>query len=93
MARSPRCSSCHRPILWALTTEGNRIPLDPTPGPDGKIILTGRDDDGVMIVRVIKKNDPAFEPSLFDEKPAGHDGLRWTSHFATCPNANKHRRR
>lgn len=78
--------------MWALTDKGTRIPLDPTPGERGNIILTGREDDGTMIVRVLKKNDPTFEPSLFEQKPAGHDGLRWTSHFSTCPDAARHRK-
>jgi hypothetical protein len=31
------CKSCGKPILWAKTEKGSRIPLDPTPVPNGNI--------------------------------------------------------
>lgn len=76
-----------------MTTEGNRIPLDPQPTEHGRIILVNRDAKEGMVVRVLKKNDPAFAPSLFGEQEAVHDGLRWVSHFVTCDNPDAHRRK
>ena len=37
-----RCRSCRRPILWAETEKGRRIPIDPQPVTDGNIVLHER---------------------------------------------------
>lgn len=69
------CRSCGAPIRWARTAAGKHIPLDATPTPDGNVLLT---EDGVATV----------VGGLHVWPP---DALRWTAHFATCPNADEHR--
>jgi hypothetical protein len=69
-----RCRSCDAPIEWAITTKGQRIPLDPEPGPGGNLVLV----DGV-----------ARHPTLGEGVPY----LQYTSHFATCPDAERFRRK
>jgi hypothetical protein len=87
------CSSCNASILWAqlLDENGQRIkhpetgrmksiPVDFQPDPDGNVVLFHRDGEGI-VARVLKKG----------EAPPAGARLR-KSHFATCPNANQHRR-
>jgi hypothetical protein len=81
------CSSCGAKILWAITKNGKRMPLDAEPHPQGNIVI-----DDVL-------PPPPHTPSaaVLD----GHAlGVAWAakvpvhfSHFVTCPNAAKHRRR
>ena len=72
-------------MLWALTEKGRRIPLDRNPVPDGNIEIGEPDDVGQIHARVVSGQDK-LSPGLF---PA----TRYKSHFSTCPNAKRHRRR
>jgi hypothetical protein len=87
------CSSCSAPILWAqvLDDAGQRVrrddgrfksmPVDFQPDPlKGNVVLFNRQGEGI-VGRVLTKG----------EAPPAGARLR-TSHFATCPNANQHRR-
>jgi hypothetical protein len=65
------CSSCHQRILWAKTSRGENIPLNPEPIVGGNLDLV----DGV--VRYVQ--------------PSGGVKL-YTSHFASCPCADAHRK-
>ena len=71
------CNSCHQPVWWKLTSNGKRMPIDPDPVPDGNLIL-----DGENTVLVIGPIDVLADP----------DTARYVSHFATCPNADEHRK-
>lgn len=77
---SARCGSCHSEIEWAKTENGRLIPIDALPVADGNLAV--RRVTGDLLARVVKPEDQ-LEP---DEK-------RGVSHFATCPNASKHRKR
>lgn len=78
------CTTCHARIYWAKVVEtGRAMPVDAQPDPvKGNVVLyrnrrTGR----AIFARVLKAGEPP--------PPGTH--LR-TSHFATCPNAKRHRR-
>lgn len=83
------CASCSAPLLWAITAKGKNMPLDLHPTVTGNVRLTGEQITG---------NDghhgPECEvlgkPQLTDQLP---DDLRYTSHFATCSDPERHRRR
>lgn len=67
------CGSCGAPIVWVLTQNRKRMPMDaePVKMPPGQYKLASRDDgtiDAYLVNRV------------------------WISHFATCPNADQHRK-
>ena len=79
---SDRCRSCQAPIVWAVTANEKRMPVDAEPVPDGNLILTS-DDPPRVIMHVLG------QASLFDEP----DPPRYVSHFATCPHADRHRRK
>lgn len=76
-----KCRSCQAPIEWAITENSKKMPLDRRPNPEGNVIKTGAVIDGLPEVHVI-----GFLDRLTGEE------TRFTSHFATCPNAKAHRR-
>lgn len=65
------CRSCGAEILWAVTANGKRMPLDAQPVP------------GLFAIRDLPGHDPeATSPPI----------SVYRSHFATCPNADQHRK-
>lgn len=75
---SPRCEAR---IVWAVTDRGKRMPVDADPSPaDGNIKLS------------VRYTGP--EPLATVLSAAARFGLTLrTSHFATCPDADRFRRR
>lgn len=74
------CGSCYAPIWWATSrVGGKRIPMDDKPTPNGNLYVWGCTDQGRPVVDYIGKGDRVAT-------------VRYTSHFATCPNADRHRR-
>lgn len=73
-----RCRSCGAEIVWVLTQKGHRMPIDPEPAPGGDIVV----DDGIAsVVGGADLVDAVFEGRAL-----------YLAHFATCPNAARHRR-
>lgn len=80
------CRTCEAPIVWALTAKGKDIPVDEKPVDDGNLVLV---DDTIETDRGPQKVKRARSPDALLEA-----GLpRYKSHFATCPDAEEHRRR
>lgn len=80
-----QCGSCRAPVLWARTLAGKPMPVDAGPDPRGRATLWWDDLDEPRVL-VGRDNPPS---------PAGWermDSQTYTSHFATCPNAERHRR-
>lgn len=76
-----RCGSCNAPVLWAINEKtGKRVPLDAVTVDDGNIVIVNRKPNGTPIVKYLRKGE------------AVPDGARYKSHFATCPNADQHRK-
>lgn len=75
-----RCKSCDAPIVWAMTAKDRRMPLDPVP-PEGV-------RPNVSLMR--KTTTSYVSVPTVVVVPAG--GGITTSHFATCPDAGRHRR-
>ncbi len=75
------CRSCGATIVWAATSTGERIPLDPHPAVDGNI-RTHTDRHGLR-ARVVGGTIDLFDPT--------DDGIRYISHFVTCPHADQWR--
>lgn len=85
------CKSCGAPIVWIKTQNGRSMPCD-VPAVDyqenykgSSLIVT--DDGRVRRATIIKKpiTSSGLQPII--------DGKGYISHFATCPYANKYRRR
>lgn len=86
-----RCSSCGAVVEWVLTVRGKRMPLDKLPDREkgNVLIATRRDADLYDTVpgRAVVLRDGAAHA----ERSVGRE--LFTSHFATCPHADHHRRR
>lgn len=83
-----KCKTCGAPIVWIKTFAGKKMPVNEDPvlvlmshGTE-KFIRT----DGVMITGC-RVGDG------YDDYPDDNVVEAYESHFATCPQANEHRRR
>lgn len=81
--RTSQCGSCSAPIIWAVTKNAERMPVDaepvnPTTG-NGNVLLTAR--GGADPFATVVSN------------PAQLFGKRWVwrPHMATCPYAGHYR--
>ena len=76
------CRSCQAPIVWGSTANAKRsMPLDPGDHPGGNLVAWWHDDR--LWVRGRKP----------DEQPDAAKGEHLVvSHFATCPQADQHRK-
>lgn len=79
---SAACKSCGAPIIWAKTAKGKAMPLDDTPTPAGTFILLEAN-------ALTNDLSAVTAPKEYDGK---RPRPRYTSHFATCPQAHQHRR-
>lgn len=78
------CRSCGARILWIRTAAGRNMPVDPAPlgyrkVPGGRERIVTPDGDVIT-----------GEKCEAGETP---DGYGYMSHFATCPEAGRHRKR
>jgi hypothetical protein len=74
-----KCSSCAADIVWCITRNDKRMPVDAEPNPKGNIVLTERDSAAPSASYV-----GSFEQT---------DAPRYFSHFMTCEFAETHRRK
>lgn len=81
MANTIKCRSCGASIIFILSTKGRRIPCDAQPI-KFNYELGGPD-------KVVTKNGEVLTGKISE---SGSE-TGYISHFATCPNANQHRRR
>lgn len=77
------CSSCGAPVIWA-ETEHKRMPVDAEPVEGGNVTLFLSTDG-----RVLATVGNGVQWDLFAEELEG----RYVSHFATCPDADRWRRK
>ena len=83
----PNCKTCRAEIRWAVTVNGKKIPIDAAPAAGGNITLSERAKQAPIAVMLDAQGNaplPALQPSA--EAP------RYTSHFATCPDAENYRK-
>ena len=78
----PNCKSCGVRIQWAKTENGKAMPIDLLSSLDGNIITEY--DGSELICRVLSDEKAKMV------RDTGM-GMLYKSHFATCPNADKHR--
>lgn len=77
------CGSCGAQIIWAVTTNGKRMPLDTEPVEGGNVVLHPPRVAGQPFTATVMPRHPDDPPPVFP---------RYTSHFQTCPHADAHRR-
>jgi hypothetical protein len=74
--KTRECGSCGAKIIWAVTVNDKRMPVDAEPNEKGNIELIDRG----FIAAIVHSQPPLAAETLY------------TSHFVTCPNAEKHRK-
>ncbi len=89
-AHKTKCRSCCAPIFWTVNANGKRNPVDVEPTIDGSLFLFVRRD---VLGRDYLFATHAAAASEVSEKAMARGQPRYISHFATCPDATKHRRR
>lgn len=78
--RFTECKSCRARIFWTVTIHGKSTPMDAEPSDDAGWVIDGKTEQGAPVVRQL-------EPLIDGDKPRFHP------HWATCPNADQHRKR
>jgi hypothetical protein len=81
MSEQSNCRSCGAEIIWCVTESGKRMPVDAQTSVDGNIIL-----------ELKPGNAPPTALVRTADQLTGHT-LRHKSHFATCKQADKWRRK
>jgi hypothetical protein len=76
--RLAQCGSCNGAVIWASTSNGKSMPVDAVPVEDGNVEVLRA---GGRVVATIHGQAPMIPVPLRK------------SHFATCPNADQHRKR
>jgi len=77
--RISECRRCHAEMIWCRTGRGKKMPVDAEPTSDGVFVLEHGESSDPVVRRL--SNDAA----------ATYTGEKFTSHFATCPNADDFR--
>lgn len=79
------CRSCGAEVIWAVTANGKRMPVDATPREDGNIMLTEYPDGHPTAEYV--------SPTLFEEfDQEAPEPRRYVSHFASCAQSKQWRK-
>ena len=74
------CRTCHAPVLWVVNERtGKRIPLDPEP------------TDLLYGTRFVLTGGQSLQGAPLARAAEVHEHGR-RSHFASCPEADQHRR-
>lgn len=79
-----KCKSCGAEIIWIKMKSGRAMPCDPDP----VHFSIDKEHHRGNVVLVT----PDGMTGRFTEDPSS-DKIGYISHFATCPNANQHRKR
>ena len=78
------CKSCGAAIKWIKTTAGKSMPCD------AEEVVYWENPNGAAVI--VSSNGETLKADLEGEV-ATATGIGYRSHFATCPNADQHRRR
>ena len=75
--RTRPCRLCGRPVVWALTDNGRRMPVDAQPvAPDVLAFL---------VLWFYSEEEPHPQQRVSYTRNPRYTGPRWISHWATCP--------
>lgn len=80
------CRSCNAKILWAVTEKGKRMPVDAVASEKGNIFLQHRPNLEPLAVYMTDQQRDSAKGTLMEHR-------MYTSHFATCPQAKKWRKK
>lgn len=80
-----RCKSCGAEIIWIKTQSGKSMPCNPE-----RIVYWKKPGGGSR--KIVTPNGEVLSAKL-EGDPTKAAGMGYISHFATCPNADMHRKR
>jgi hypothetical protein len=82
-----KCRSCGARIVWAVTDNGKRMPVDAQSSLDvqGTRLILWTDSEAPTVQRVSSRG--AFEVARGEL----YAGPTWGAHWGTCPSAAEHR--
>lgn len=83
--RRESCSSCDAAIVWGVTHNGKRMPVNAEPNWQRGNVELHLQDDGELYADVLPPGKAAGARAC--------DRQLHTSHFDDCPDAARHRRR
>lgn len=89
------CSSCRAPIVWAMTDNGRRMPVNLDPVSTAVLLPEARDGNLVLWYEVNDAGNPTGPQNVSfatDEQKRDLNVPLWKSHFVTCPYATSHRK-
>lgn len=81
--KESKCRSCGARILFLKTEKGHMMPVDPT------LVRYARTEGGS---EKVVTDDGKVVSCTTNIAPEEAEGVGYVSHFATCPNAHKHRK-
>lgn len=92
MDKAVPCRSCGAPILWVVTENGKRMPLDAEPTEAGKVIIRmgGRGLPADAELAHVETKEET-EARLKAREPAARTAFM--PHHATCPQGREWRRK
>ena len=79
-----QCGTCDAALIWAVTANGKRTPVDATPDRAGNVVLVDQGPFDSPLALVIHTE--------YEQATAPVDALH-TSHFQTCAQASEWRKR
>ena len=79
-----RCKSCGKEIRWIKTAAGKNMPVD------AEEITYRKNGKGKSII--VTKNGEVHAANIVPNGTPDATGVGYISHFATCPNADQHRK-
>ena len=86
------CLSCKAPVIWTVTERRKRMPVDAEPVEGGTILLSHRRVGSPPVALVQGPLEIEQLRAQHERSPQEGPLRLHTSHFATCPNAARHRR-
>ena len=79
------CKSCGQMVIWIKTQAAKNMPCNPE-------IITYRKQKGGK-EKIVTINGEVYSGEIVEAGALDATGIGYISHFATCPNASKHRER
>lgn len=85
-----KCASCDAPGIWVFTESGKSMLINAEPVPNGNLrLFPSKPSSTDPMGRYVPGSPPHVRvvTGTLDLLDPDDDGIRYTSHFATCPDA------
>ena len=79
-----KCRSCGQQVIWIKTVAGKNMPCNPQ-------LVTYRQGNGRE--KIVTPNGEVHSAEIVESGTPNATGIGYISHFATCPNAARQRKK